>query len=487
VASDVTKLFEFARRRAPVPARKAAPSTSYQAKGLVPTTPPKTDTELGSSQPIRIQEVVPELNSPFVRQQTYAKMMNDAAVDVSMRAAKTPILGAEFFVKPASDDPLDMEIAEFIVANLMEGMSAPFLNSLEDILHMYEDGYSVAEKVYERRNWAPKQSRSGANTKQFVMLKKLGIRPISTIQEIEYDDNGGPVRIIHNAIQADKTVEEKKLEISKVVIFTFNKQGGNVEGKSLLRTAYPHWYYKTHMYKIDAIQKERHSLGIPRGKILSGFKPTDRPILQRLLRNLRSNEESFFIELPTFEIDFVKPEGGGELPDALESATHHNGMIMMNVLGQFIVMGTAGGNSGGRATAGTQADMFMKSLKYVANYICQCINMYIIPELVVWNYPTNRFPKLQVRNIGETRDLQMLASALGNLFSQKALTPDLETENQLRDVFDLISKPAGSYVQPTDVKTEVPVEGKSNGKSKGSIKPGAIKSGYVGQPPAAAD
>src|SRR5262245_25023292 len=140
-------------RRKLLPARKAAPSTSYVAKGLVPSTPPKTEDELGSSQPIQIQEVVPELASPFIRQQTYTKMMNDAAVDVSLRAGKTPILGSEFFVEPHSDDPLDIEIAEFITANLMEGMNQPFLNSLEDILHMYEDGYSVLEKVYERRNW----------------------------------------------------------------------------------------------------------------------------------------------------------------------------------------------------------------------------------------------------------------------------------------------------------------------------------------------
>lgn len=474
------RMIEFAKKA--VPARKAAPSTSYKSTGsALAITPPKTDTELGSSQPIAIQEIVPELASPFVRQQTYTKMMNDAAVDVSMRAAKTPILGADFFVEPFSDDPLDLEVAEFIWANLGEGMSAPFLNSLEDILHMYEDGYSVLEKVYERRNWAPRKTKSAANTKEFVMLRKLGARPANTIKEINYDNNGGPMEVIQNAIQKDKSVSEKKLDISKTMVFTFNRRGGDLTGRSLLRTAYPHWYYKTHMYKIDAIQKERHSIGIPKAKILTTMTTPEREALRVLLRNLRTNHEAFFIELPSFEISFVKPEGG-DLPDALASATHHNGMILMNVLSQFIGLAAEGG---GRATSGTQADMFMKSLKFIANQIVQQVNMYLIPELVVWNYPTNNFPRLKVRNIGETRDLQQLASALANLFAQEAITPDLDTENHVRDLFDLPRKSESAIqtVAPKSTGAAPP----TNTNGHGDIKPNAIKSGNIGKPVSAAN
>jgi hypothetical protein len=466
----------FARKPKTVAPRKAVTGTSYTSGGMKGVNPPDIDSELGSSLPIEVREVVPELATSFQRLQTYHKMMNDSSVDVSMRAAKTPILGAEFFMEPFSDDPLDVEVSEFVYANLFEGMSAPLLCSLEDILHFFEDGSSIIEKVYERREWAPRRTRSAANTKQFVMLKKMSYRAPETIKEYVYDDNGGPVKLIHNAIRPDGQPEEVDLDIDRIIVFSFNKKGGKLEGKSLLRTAYQHWFYKTHFYKIDAIQKERFSLGILRGKLLPGWTQQDRTVLRTLLRNYRNNEESFFIQTPSVEIEVEFPPGTPV--DVLSSAVHHNGMILMNVLGQFVTLGV-GESGGGRATAGTQADLFMKSLRYVANYIADQINTYLIPELVVWNYPTMNFPNLAVRNIGETRDLQMLAAALANLFAQEAITWTPETELWIRKIFDMPSIPTET------LRASVAKIARTNGKGDVKLKPG--DAGNVGKPTSAAE
>lgn len=411
-------------------ARLPATKSGYQAQGLAAV--PQIDSELGSSQPINIREVVPELASSFARLTTYTKMMNDAGVDVSMRVAKSPVLGADYFVEPYSNSDQDKLIADFVAGNLLGGMSSPFLNSIEDILHMYEDGYAVLEKVYTEQQWS--SSQTGANAKTYTMLKKLGIRHPTTITAIEYDNNGGPVKLTQNAIQADKQAIDKDIDFTKLLIFTFGKRGGDLTGRSLLRTAYPHWFYKTHLYKIDAIQKERHSLGVPMGHLLPGATQADRETLRTLLRNLHANEESFMVLPPSVTVEFA--ELHGQLVNVLESAKEHNIMILMNVMAQFLALGVEG-HGGGRATGGTQSDVFMKALRYVANYIVEVINMYLIPELVVYNFPTTNFPKLQVRNIGETRDLQMLGAALANLFAQQGLTPTLETENWIRRVFDM--------------------------------------------------
>ena len=471
------------------PARKAAKGVTMQASGQID--PPDIDNESGSGMPVRIREMVPELSSPFQRANVYAKMMNDSAVDVSMRVYKTPVLGSEFFMEPYSDDPMDQEISEFIWANLAGGMSAPFLNALEDILAMYEDGYSVLEKVYERREWSPK--RAQANTRQFVMLKKLAPRPAGTVKEIIYDDNGGPETVVHNAIRADGKVEEVELDISDVVIFTFNRKGGDLQGKSLLRTAYPHWYYKTHMYKIDAIQKERFSLGVLKGRLLPGFSPGDKAVLRRLLRNYRTNEEAFMLLTPNVDVEVEFPPGTPV--DVMKSANHHNTMILFNVLAQFLGLGTTS-EGGGRATAGTGADMFMKSLRFVANQITQAINMYVIPELVVWNFPTTNFPQLQVRNIGETRDLQMFASGMANLFAQDAFTKGhLDTENWLRKIFD--APAISEEAHAAGIKQAEQADPKLNGngtttetrareaiRRQGNVR--GETTGYVGKPPNAA-
>lgn len=480
---------------------QAGKSTSYTATGNAQIPTPQLGSEEGSSQPTRIQELVPELASPYTRLLTYNKMMNDAGVDVSMRAAKTPVLGADFYIEAYSDSQEDADIAAFCWSNIAEGMSAPFLNSLEDILHMYEDGYSLLEKVYENRTWtAP---RDGANAKTYTMLKKLGVRPASTIKDIDYDDNGGPKTFNQSAIQADKSIKDVPLDVTKILCFTFGRRGGDLTGKSLLRTAYPHWYYKTHFYKIDAIQKERHGIGIPRGKLLPGHNNADKTILRTMLRNIRTNEESFIMQTPGIEVDFA--ELSGNLVNVLESATHHNIMLLMNVMAQFLAMGVE--SSGGRAAGATQTDIFMKALKYVANLIVDTVNMYLIPELVVWNFPTNNFPKLKVRNIGETADLQKFGSALANVMAQGGITTDRETENWVRKVFDMPVKlstepaldpnarqqtavtlfdaagnPVGSFTPQDGAVT--PADGTNGGTSqKGAVKPGADHSGNIPKPP----
>jgi len=385
-------------------------------------------------------------------------MMNDAGVDVSMRAAKTPVLGADFYVDPYDAQDINLEIAEFIEDNLNEGMTSPFANALEDILHFFEDGYSVLEKVYELREWTP--PGQGRNTKQYTMLKKLGVRPASTVSAIAYDDNGGPTQITQSAIRADRSVQDVTIDISKIMIFSNARKGGDLTGKSLLRTAYPHWYYKTHFYKIDAIQKERHSLGVPKGMLKPGYTQKDKEVLRNLLRNLRTNEEAFMVLVPNVDVEFA--EIHGNLVDALKSAEHHNTMILLNVLAEFLSMGTgSAGSSGSRAAGAVQSDTYLKALRFVANYICDVVNMYLIPELVVWNYPTKSFPQLKVRNVGETRDLQMLGSAIANLVAQEALTMDTPTEDWIREVFDMPKKQPNAPGQRVPARENILLQGQA--------------------------
>lgn len=462
--------FMAAAAQQATPARKVAKPTSYTAQGIQP---PDFGPESGSSLPVVIRELVPELISPTTRRLAYAQMLNDAGVDVSVRAIKTPVLGADIYIEPHSDDPTDQLISEFVWDNLAAGMSSPFINSLEDILRFFEDGYSILEKVYELRAWSP--AASGANTRNYTMLKKLGVRPESTISGIEYDNNGGPAQITQQAIQADGTVKETPIPINKVMVFTFNRRGGDIRGKSILRTAYPHWYYKTHLYKVDAIQKERHSLGVPKGRLLPGFTPSDKPLLRQMLRNLRTNEEAFMLLTPTVDVEFAEVKSN--LVNVLESADHHNMMIMLNVMAQFLAAASA---SGARATAATQVDMFMKALRYVANYIVDVVNMYLIPELVVWNFPTTNFPKLKVKNLGETKDLQMLAAAFANLLAQGGITMDDPTENFFRKVFGMPDKQPGAAIAEVTPAGDQP-SGSKNGK--GNVKPGAVKPGNIGKSP----
>lgn len=426
-------------------ARRRETNTSLNAKGSIEV-PPNALAELGSSTATTLRDVVPALGS---RQNAFKQFelmsSNDAAVDVSLRAGKAPVLGADFFMQPFSADQADLEISEFVRFNLFEGMTSPFLSVMDDILRMYEYGHSLLEPVFEPRQWSP--TRTGANRRNYTMLRKLSIRHPTTIKEYLYDDNGGPAGVVQTAIMANGSTKDIEIPIDKLIIFTLNKRGGDVTGRSILRTSYKHWYYKDHLYNIDAIQKERHALGIPRVALPMGYTDGDKAAAIELVQNVRANEEAGFVQPPGYVMDFVKPEGG--LVDVMKSIEHHNGMIMLNVMVQFLLLGIQDAGGGGRATSGSHQNMYEKALRSIGQNICQAFNLYLIPKLVGYNFDTDRFPKLQVRNIGEGKDIQMWASAMSNLISQEAITVDLETEQWIRQQVDMPAK-LGERPEPTE-------------------------------------
>lgn len=441
--------------------RKVSTGTSYDSKGSTKT-PAEAMKERGSSFPSRIPDIVPQFASRQQMLRVFKEMEDgDTTFDVAMRAAKVPIQGANFFIQPFDNKDINKEISEFVGFNIFEGTSRPFVLVLEDILRMFNDGFSAIEQVWERREWTPR--RSGANRKKYTMLKNLAVRPAITVSDFQYDDHGGPLGLIQNAIRASGEAEEVEIKIDQLLIFTFGINGGDLTGKPLGRTAYQPWFFKKELYKIDAIGHERNHLGIPEWALPEGYSTGDVDAAWEQVTNVRTNEKTGVVVPPGHGFRLVRPEGA-QASDIMPSIEHHDAKILLNVMAQFLLLGLTGG--GGRATSGSHVDMFQKAMKYIANYICGVFNLYLVPKLVGYNFNTSEFPKMRVRNIGETKDIQMWASALSNLFSQDALTPDMETEQYLREQLDMPYK-----LEPRPE----PVDASDNGK--GSIDTENIRSG----------
>lgn len=454
------------RKKDSTPARQVT-GTSYVAQGADSVKPPNYS-ELGSSASSVIIDPVPDLGNAQQAAKTYIKMVrDDASVRMSLRAGKAPVLGAEWFFEPYSDDPLDLAAAEFCDYNLFNGMTTPWGRTLEQVLQMYEAGKTVFEPVWELREWAPKQTSAGANRRQYTMLRKLAFRPPSTIGKVNYDDNGGPVSISHNAIDSKGKTTPVDLPIEKLVVFTFDQQAG-LEGMPILRSAYKHWYYKDKLYAIDAIQKERHGIGVPDIELQPGYSPADLTAAHTMGKNLRANEFSYIVRTTMMTVGFAELKG--QPVDALKSALHHDNMIMKNIMVQFLNLGSDS-SGGGRATGATGMDMFLKSMRHVANSICDCINMYVVPNLVAYNFKTDRFPQLKCRGVGEVKDMQMFASALRNLADTDLISLDEATEQWVRAQFDmpkLTTKWRDPSERPEKVQELIQVAGADVGLGTGA-------------------
>jgi len=476
-------------------ARKPVTGTSYESQQAVPI-PPGIYKEMGSQRITPLIDPVPELANRATAVRTYKKMMRgDVSVRSSMRAGKASVLGAEFYID-AYDESEEAAIArEFADYNIFHAPSIPWTKTLEGILRMFENGFAICEPVFELREWAPKKINPTANLKKYTMLKKLADRPATSIGQFKYDDNGGVVSVEQNAIDGNNKATVVTIPIEKLMIFTFEGDG-NVEGESILRSCYRNWYYKDKLYTIDAIQKERHGIGVPDIEIQPGASKKEVNLAHELGANLRTNEKSYIVRTPMMQVGFA--ELSGNPVDALGSAVHHDNQIMKNILVQFINMGIEG-SGGGRATGATAFDMFMKAMRYVAQMICDYFNLYLIPQLHSYNFLTQKFPQMKVRNIGEVKDFQMWSAGIRNLMTSNGITPDMDTEQFLRQVADMPAKteprPDFTDIAQTVERINVNADAKSGGsqdeitppaKAKPTDKPGAkstSKNGGAGNMP----
>lgn len=349
--------------------------------------------------------------------QKYDRMRrSDGTVRGSLRLFKTPVLSARWFVEAASDSKADTNAAEFVWKCFTEYMSCSWSQTLTETMLMADFGYYMFEKVWEERV---------IDGKTKMVLKKLAPRHPMDVQEWEYDAHGGPSGVW--MFPNESSGADVFIPIAKLLIFTFDKEAGNIQGISVLRSAYKHWFYKDQLYKIDAIQKERHGIGIPVIKLPPGYNTADLRAANDLGRNLRTNERAHVVLPPFWDLIFAKLEGN--LVDALKSAEHHNLEIEKNILAAFL--------DGKVTTKDEDQVMFLKATRFVADIVCDTFNDYLIPQMIEYNYSRVEYPKLKARRIGESADWRTMSFAVRNLIGAGVIRPDDKLEDAMREEMDL--------------------------------------------------
>lgn len=342
----------------------------------------------------------------------YREMRKDGTVRNSLRVAKSPVLSARWFVKPATMEAIDIEIADFIWDNLTQWMSNSWPQLLIESLYMLDYGFYAFEKVYDIDD----QGR-------VIWKKMVPIHPAEVVEPMWDESDGGIAGLI---IQGED--DDIEIPIDKLLIFTFDKEGGDVFGESVLRSAYKHYFFKERLLKIDAIQKERHGIGIPIIKLPVGYTLQDKQEAHRIGENLRTNERAHVVMPPGWDILFAKLEG--HQVDALASAEYHGNQIYDNVMGSFM-------HSIGKRTIEYSEQMFLKGTRFTADLVRDVWNKYAIPQLVNWNWEVEHYPQLYVRRLGDVTDWRTLSFAWRNLAGMGGLTPDDKFEDWVRDEMDM--------------------------------------------------
>lgn len=369
---------------------------------------------------------------------------SDGTVRSLVLAVTLPVRAANWFIKPASEDARDRDIAEFVKAALFDAPKFTFDDFLRHALLSLPLGVMPFEKVFATR------AVEGAER---IVWDKLAPRMPRSIRK--WAVTGGGFGITQN--KSDGATAEIPGE--KLIVFVNEMEGENWWGTSILRAPYKHWHIKNTVYKIDAIAFERQGLGVPYVKLPEGATESDVAKAENILKNLRANSHAYIVEPEGYEIGF-KDMQSDKTRDPQNTIAHHNREIMKSGLAQFLELGAASsaGTSGSRALSEDHSDLFLQSLEAVARNIASTFNKQAVKELVDLNFDSvQAYPKLDFEGITET-DAKKLSDAYKTLVDTGAVTPQDADEDYFRDLLNLPEYDEAGRREKPAAKTTVPPE-----------------------------
>jgi len=370
---------------------------------------------------------------------------SDATVHASLMVCKNPIIGANWDIEPASDDPADEEIANFVRRELFN-RKIMWQDVVREALTCLDFGHSVFEKVYEPCEYEG-QPRIG--------LAKLGSRKQRSIMRwAQSDGSPGITQIVPSGAGNQKEAQNSSPEINiprdKLIYVINEREGQNYEGISLLRFAYKPWKIKDSLEIMHAIALERMSLGIPvvtKGQNNETADESELAKVRTALRQLRNNEDAY-LEIPSsLNVSFLDMKANST-KDILPTIQYQDRQITLSVLAQFLELGSSGkgGSSGSRAVSEDHSQLFIKSLDAVARTVQQPFQEDLVKQLVDLNYSSlpNGYPKLVYSNVDDD-DAVAVSTAVNQLMAVGAINPDKDLENRLRAILNLPAMPESAY------------------------------------------
>lgn len=366
----------------------------------------------------------------------YNKMrLGDAQVNATQLMLKLPLKGARWIAKPASSDPQDLAIADFVQHVLIDGdvCETSWQRVLDNALLKFDFGCSAEEVV-----WGYDDTLGAA------VVKDMAPRLPRTFYRWVEDPKTGRLAYLQQFAPKNGMygfwnihVTDPATGLPRLQLHVRSREGNNFYGRSVLRTSYPHWWWKQQLYRIGMVGADREHSGIARAKLGEKYQASTAPIdkIETTLKGMRSHDRGYVVQPYGIEYDWLTSTGTGERMQGLVSfIEHHNLMIARNILQSFAAQGEQRHGSFGAASI--TADVYFLALAGEASEIGS-EKRPTVKALCDLNFDMRgrKYPTLVAADL-KTVDTAALSTALGPLATGKLLTPDDDLENWLRDLFE---------------------------------------------------
>ena len=400
-----------------------------RTKKTTPASNKSMQPELGSSGTTNFQgaidtgEYVAKLRGSQLYTTVDKMRWSDASVKAALLLCELPLRSTEWSIEAASDSTENKEIADFIKKCMFNKMTVGWDDTLRQILLMHPYGCIAMEVVY----WLMEDGKIG--------WRKWAPRLPKTITYWNVDDAGELESITqqcYKKIKGSESFVTIDIPAEKLMVFTYQKEGDNYLGTSILRQAYKHWFFRDKYYKIDAVAQERLGIGIPVCGLPEGFSPKDKTDAETMCENLRGHEKAYVVKKKDWDLEMLDMKNGS-MRDPMPMLEHHTREILKSVLAQFLDLGSS--SVGSFALQSDQSGMFLNAIDSSAKIVEDVINKEI-KKLVDYNYNVEDYPKLTHGDLG-TKDFSILASAIQTLCFSNIITADDSLEDYMRSIMKL--------------------------------------------------
>jgi SPP1 gp7 family putative phage head morphogenesis protein len=347
----------------------------------------------------------------------YRKMMTDAEIYSCINTLKTIRLSTGWEIQPASDNPKDVELRDFVDYNL-SNLECSFDDDLREIMGALEYGVSINELVWRVEDKGRYKGKIIiGNIKQKnpdkynVQADDFGnIRPDGIINISPYDYG-------------------KKYPVEKFLVYSFNKEFENVWGKSVLRSLYELWMLKQTLIKAWGVYLEKFGMPLTKAKVPFNYFQNYEMIKQikNVLNQFRM--ETNIIVPDNVEIEIMKNDntGGSPFDRAIEAI---NEQIRRTILGQTLT-GNAGSSS--YALGKVHFDILLFYVEQLGKDVAEkVINNQLIKRLIDYNFANvDYYPKFAFKPLVQDDIVQIIDKYYAGV-QNGVLKPIPEDENKIR-------------------------------------------------------
>lgn len=379
---------------------------------------------------------------------------NHPVIGGILTAVEMLFRSVDWAVEPSdADDQRSIEEAEF-VAGCMNDMSITWQDTINNVLSMLTYGFCYNEIVYKRRDGYKDDGESSAFSDQRIGWRKMPVRSQDTVQEWNFDNNGG----IEGMTQMNPLAGTGPvfIPIEKSLLFRTSTKLNNPKGKSILRSAYTSWYYQKRIQTIEAIGIERDLAGLPVAfvppQLLSDNATSQESAalteIKRIVRNIRRDEQEGLVfplaydyetGQKAFDIQLLST-GGRRQFDTNAIINRYDQRIAMSILADFILLGHE--KIGTQALSVSKIELFMDTIEAWLASIADVFNQYAIPRLMRLNgIQEELFPHITY-TAPRDPDIGILGDYVSKLTSSGALLPDDDLSDYLRNLAGLPTETA---------------------------------------------